>query len=109
MDDLIDRKALLREMETLYNKRAVEATMTGNRACCVSWNDAVYLVTVAPTIKVEPKHGHWEHPEGWDNNKYRCSECHLVWGFFHGGPRENGAYYCPHCGSNMGEVEIDDK
>ena len=55
MDNLIDRKVLLREMEELYNKRAVEATMTGNRACCVSWNDAVYLVTVAPTVEADPK------------------------------------------------------
>lgn len=53
MDNLIDRKVLLSEMEKLYNKRAVEAAMTGNRACCVSWNDAVYLVTVAPTVEAE--------------------------------------------------------
>jgi len=55
MDNLIDRKVLLCEMEKLYNERAVEATMTGNRACCASWNDAVYLVTVAPTIEAEPR------------------------------------------------------
>ena len=54
MDDLINRKVLLREMEKLYNERAVEAAMTGNRACCVTWNDAVYLVTVAPTVEVKP-------------------------------------------------------
>ena len=54
MDDLIDRKVLLSEMGKLYNKRAVEAAMTGNRACGVTWNDAVYLVTIAPTIEAVP-------------------------------------------------------
>lgn len=55
MANLIDRKVLLREMEKLYNERAVEAAMTGNRACGVTWNDAVYLVTIAPTIDVPDK------------------------------------------------------
>ena len=57
------------------------------------------IIASAPTV--ETKQGHWEHPKGWDDNKYRCSACHYGWGFFLGGPKENGANYCPHCGAKM--------
>lgn len=100
---LIDREVLLREMEKLYNKRAVEATMMGNPAYCVTWNDAVYFVTVAPTIEAEPvKHGrnlNADYP-----SLFECSVCGYVNDdTYRGVPHTFN--YCPHCGARMDEVE----
>ena len=43
--------------------------------------------------------GHWI-PQG-DSN-YKCSKCGVQWVFPEGSPEDNGAYYCPMCGSYNG-------
>lgn len=106
MDNLIDRKVLLREMEELYNKRAVDVYMTGDKEIRVSWNDAVYLVTIAPTIEVEPtKHGHWIRLNG--DSRFMCSVCKWKENV----PTCNGEPtiwdYCPSCGARMDGGEND--
>lgn len=99
MSNYIDRKALLREMEELYNKRAVDAYMTGDKEIRVSWNDAVYLVTVAPTVEAEPvKHGRWL-PSDKGDGIYTCSEC----GFVRDAYVLEEKAFCPHCGAPMDE------
>lgn len=103
MDNLIDRKVLLREMEELYNKRAVDVYMTGDKEIRVSWNDAVYLVTVAPTIEAEPaKHGRWKMVES--GHYAVCTNCRRYWI-----PIEDkyDYWFCPHCGADMRERSED--
>lgn len=47
---LADVDELWKQMWELREKRDEEANMTGDRAVCVTWNDAVTLIKNAPTI-----------------------------------------------------------
>ncbi len=95
MDNLINRKVLLREMTKLYNEREADAYMTGDKEIHVSWNDAVYLITIAPTIEAEPiRHGKWIDC-GWS---IKCSECGHNMPF-------STRNYCPNCGAKMDEID----
>ena len=55
MTNLINADALLAQMKEYYEKRAEEANMTGDRAICVTWHDAVILIKSAPTVDAVPK------------------------------------------------------
>lgn len=59
----------------------------------------------APTV--DPvKHGHWIRTPYTDyDDTYECSVCGDSWTFIEGTPKDNEAYYCPHCGAKMDEVE----
>lgn len=61
MTNLINADALLAQMKEYYEKRAEEANMTGDRAICVTWHDAVILIKSAPTVDAVPV--------------IRCKEC----------------------------------
>ena len=93
---LIDADALLEQMKKLYQKRSEESNMTGDRAVCVTWNDAVFCINDSPTIDAVPV--------------VRCRECAAYrsmeksgglckntgfWvpenGFCHDGERKDGA------------------
>ena len=50
----------------------------------------------------EVKHGHWVN-KGFE--PLRCSVCGDSWTFIEGTPKDNEAYYCPHCGAKMDEVK----
>ena len=83
MTNLINADALLAQMKEYYEKRAEEANMTGDRAICVTWHDAVILIKSAPTVDAVPV--------------IRCKECkhwlpHEQFGFDY----DNGEYhnYC---------------
>ena len=52
--NLIDTDVLFAQMEEYYKKRAGEANMTGDRAICVTWNDAVFLIKGTPTVDAIP-------------------------------------------------------
>ena len=54
MTNLINADALLAQMKEYYEKRAEEANMTGDRAICVTWHDAVILIKSAPTVDAIP-------------------------------------------------------
>lgn len=51
---LADVDELWKQMWELREKRDEEANMTGDRAVCVTWNDAVTLIKNAPTIDAVP-------------------------------------------------------
>lgn len=53
---LIDADSLWAQMGELYDKRNEEACMTGDRAVCVTWHDAVVLMKAAPTV-IEAEEG----------------------------------------------------
>lgn len=61
----------------------------------------------APTIDAEPvRHGHWIATPYTDyDDTYECSVCGACWTFIEGTPKDNEAFYCPHCGAKMDEVE----
>lgn len=54
MPRLIDADALWEQMKELYQKRCEESDMTGDRAVCVTWHDAVVCIKDAPTIDAVP-------------------------------------------------------
>ena len=51
---LVDADELWKQMSELHEKRDKEANMTGDRAVCATWNDAVTLLKNAPTIDAKP-------------------------------------------------------
>lgn len=51
---LIDVDVLLEQMEKLYQKRSEESNMTGDRAVCVTWNDAVFCIKDSSIIDAVP-------------------------------------------------------
>ena len=74
------------------------------------WNDALKsVVRFAPTV--DPvKHGQWKATPYTDyDDTYECSACGACWTFIEGTPKDNEAFYCPHCGAKMDEVEEDGK
>lgn len=60
-----------------------------------------------PIVDAEPvKHGHWVVTPYTDyDDTYECSVCGACWTFIEGTPKDNEAFYCPHCGARMNEVE----
>lgn len=73
---LIDVDALWAQMKEYLEKRIEEANMTGDRAVCVTWHDAVILIKNAPTVDAVPvirckdcKHwdGYYCHHKGYGN------------------------------------------
>lgn len=62
------------------------------------------------SVAAEPvKHGHWVVTPYTDyDDTYECSVCGACWTFIEGTPKDNEAFYCPHCGARMDEVEEDD-
>lgn len=54
--DLIDRDALLNELQELFDRREEDARFAGDRGAQVTWNDAIYHFKVAPTI-IEAEEG----------------------------------------------------
>ena len=97
----IDADALLAQMKEYYEKLAEEANMTGDRAICVTWHDAVILIKSAPTVDAVPvRHGKWiKWFEDADGQWMRCSECQMM--FYVGKGRDGN--YCPNCGARMDE------
>ena len=98
---LIDADALLEQMKKLYQKRSEESNMTGDRAVCVTWNDAVFCINDAPTIDAVPVvHGKWIDDKSTivgDIIERYCSLC---------GQRMSSYIcrlmpYCPNCGAKM--------
>ena len=88
---LIDVDVLRTQMKELYEKRAEEANMTGDRAICVTWKDAVILIKDAPIVDAAPVvHGKWEVTPVY----IKCSECGESFMLI---PQD----YCPHCGARM--------
>lgn len=88
MTDLIDREALLEEIQSW--------AVSINNPKMLSREDTLYLIAQVPTISPESlvKHGRWIHDI---NNLYGCSECL---------ERETMSPkrlkpYCPHCGAKM--------
>ena len=69
MTGLIDVDVLLTQMEECYKRRAEEANMTGNRAICVTWNDAVFLIKNTPTVDAIPVEFITEFKEDYCNAK----------------------------------------
>lgn len=52
------------------------------------------------------KHGQWKATPYTDyDDTYECSVCGACWTFIEGTPKDNEAFYCPHCGAKMDEVE----
>lgn len=47
---LIDADELWKQMKELYEQRAEEANMTGDRVVCVTWHDAVVFIKNAPAV-----------------------------------------------------------
>lgn len=56
-----------------------------------------------PHADVQPvRHGQWETINGWDGDElYRCSECGAEFVLIYGTPKDNGYWFCPHCGADM--------
>ena len=55
------------------------------------------------SVTPKPKKGKWIRQEGWDGDEtYICSNCNVEWTFPDGTPEENGANFCPECGSYNG-------
>lgn len=48
---LIDADALINTLQDLFDKREKDARFTGDRGVTVTWNDAIYHIKTAPTIK----------------------------------------------------------
>lgn len=72
------------------------------------WNDAIdAIINSAPTV--DPvEHGHWKATPYTDyDDTYECSVCGACWTFIEGTPKDNEAFYCPHCGAKMDEVTTD--
>ena len=52
------------------------------------------------------KRGRWEEvSEDYEDTYYRCTCCGDEWYLEAGNPKENGMYFCPHCGADMREPE----
>ena len=113
MTNLINADALLAQMKEYYEKRAEEANMTGDRAICVTWHDAVILIKSAPTVDAVPvRHGKWIpcaksglilteqlRREGIRWYGFKCSVCNFV--RKGNAPIEANYYEC--CGARMDE------
>ena len=94
MTNLINADALLAQMEKYHEKRAEEANMTGDRAACVTWDDAVILIKSVPPVDAVPvRHGKWRKYYTEPPFFLRCSEC--------GHPARIASNYCPDCGAKM--------
>ncbi len=51
---LIDTDVLFAQMKEHYDRRVKEANMMGDRAICVTWNDAIFLIKSTPTVDAVP-------------------------------------------------------
>lgn len=90
---LIDVDALLAQMKEYRERQAEEANMTGDRAVCVTWHDAVILIKNALTVDAVPvKRGEWLWLDG-----VRCSKCNYKL------ETTGLPAYCPSCGARMDE------
>ena len=86
--------------------KSASERMDLNVAYMGGWNDAIdAIINNAPTV--DPvKHGHWIRTPYTDyDDTYECSVCGDSWTFIEGTPKDNEAYYCPHCGAKMDEVK----
>ena len=65
------------------------------------------IIDALPSVKQEPKTGHWIEKDGFDGDVYYdCSECGESWTTIEGTPWDNEWNYCPNCGARM---ESEDK
>lgn len=98
---LIDADALLEQMKELHQERSEEFNMTGDRAICVTWHDAVICIKDSSTIDSVPVvHGRWLWFEDCSNGGLYCSVCHKL---IHKvmTPKKKLSRYCPNCGAKM--------
>lgn len=51
---LIDTDELMAQMKEYHERQAEEANMTGDRAVCVTWHDAIILIKNAPAVDAVP-------------------------------------------------------
>lgn len=135
---LIDADELLEQLETLLKKRDEEARHYGYIGPTVTWNDALYVITNAPTIDTSKnllctinvnmdtdeimerlkergwgpvEHGWWRYfgDETIEDGGY-CSVCLREQPMFW--VKKTWRYvetrYCPHCGAKMDEVSDHD-
>ena len=59
-----------------------------------------------PSVKQEPKTGHWIEKDGFDGDVYYdCSECGESFCLIDGTPTDNLYNYCPNCGARMVEPQ----
>lgn len=85
MADLIDRKAAIDEIKSVYE-----------------WHDTVTMERLIEHLNNLPsaeRHGKWLHKNSTFKNRWLCSECGYTWYF-----DTKEASYCPHCGALMDEV-----
>ena len=55
----------------------------------------------------EVRHGHWVVTPYTDyDDTYECSVCGACWTFIEGTPKDNEAFYCPHCGARMEAEDV---
>lgn len=93
----VDADSILTQMKEYHDKRTEEANMTGNRAACVTWNDAVILIKNAPTFETQPvRRGEWEWSEY--ASKWECSNC---WRTVEEEDANTEYEFCPYCGARM--------
>lgn len=97
MDDLISRSELKMCIRDLA--KTIARANGGVDDVTVALKEVYDMVGEAPTIDAEPvRHGRWVQE---DDDMWVCSACGNAWTFIVDGPTENGAYYCPHCGTKM--------
>lgn len=101
MADLIDRAALLEQLDDLHN-HCGHCDGYGY----ISKDKAMQKVKAAPAVDaVEVKHGHWQEYEDYCLDVYYdCSVCGGSFYMADGTPTENGYNFCPKCGTRMGET-----
>lgn len=88
----------LNRVEKLYR----DTYMSKVRAEMVSYCcEVVKHLPVAYVVEV--RHGRWEHnDDGYGcEDLWWCSACKEKFVLIEGTPRDNGYYYCPHCGAKM--------
>ena len=54
-------------------------------------------------------HAHWICIGDYDEFIFECSNCHDIWRFENGTPRENNVDYCFSCGAKMDSDDTYDK
>ena len=106
MEDLISRKALLKEIENGIKAGNYEEGYE-EYPHINDMDDIIECIKYADSIQPKPKKGHWEqYGNSWED-KFKCSECGKDQPKILCGERIIGHWsdYCPNCGADMRERE----
>lgn len=108
MADLIDRAALLADIDELH-----EHCGHCDGYGYISKDKAMQKVKAAPAVDaVEVKYGHWQEYEDYCLDLYyACSVCDGLFYMADGTPTENGYNFCPKCSARLDKtirVEVED-